>query len=726
MARDFSAKDAKKIIRTHETYIASLKEAKGLSIALRDEVKKAADAYTDNEVLAILNTVSVEELNRDRRGIRVKALTENGFETFGDLRSVSVYDIADVNGISEDTAYTIKRKVDEFSEKIRREIKIRLSIDSRNEFTTKLVTAISIFKNCLPYSKTSKTLLDDYYSKITLSIENLLPATKTLGWLFVSKKRKEAAINAYVSLEQLLRESYNTEVTSLLNDVNKILSTDAVDAWEDFDKNTVTFFNILEDICPGLLGTDDVVYGLPEDLALDIKQQPLNLDGLKCSLRRYQEWGVKYILHQKKVLLGDEMGLGKTIQAIAAMVSLKNGGATHFLVICPASVLSNWRREITKHSELNAIKIHGDDRDSALKTWIKEGGVGITTYETTAFFKMDETFKFDLLVVDEAHYIKNPEAKRTVNTKRLCKRAEGILFMTGTALENDVDEMISLISILQPDLANQIKGFAFMSSAPQFRLKIAPVYYRRKRDDVLTELPELIQSEEWCEMNSEEEELYENAVLQKKYVEARRVSWNVKDLKNSSKANRLLEIVEDAEKDNRKVIVFSFFLDTIRKIYMLLGDKCLNPINGSVPPQRRQEILDEFDAAPAGSVLLAQIQSGGTGLNIQSASVVVICEPQFKPSTENQAISRAYRMGQSRNVLVFRLLCEDSVDEKITDTLEQKQAVFDAFADKSVSAEQSLEIDENSFGDIMEKEIARINEKRGLSQPDSPQISQQS
>ena len=185
MARDFSAKDAKKIIRTHETYIASLKEAKGLSIALRDEVKKAADAYTDNEVLTILNTVSVEELNRDRRGIRVKALTENGFETFGDLRAVSVYDIADVNGISEDTAYTIKRKVDEFSEKIRREIKIRLSIDSRNEFTTKLVTAISIFKNCLPYSKTSKTLLDDYYSKITLSIENLLPATKTLGWLFV-------------------------------------------------------------------------------------------------------------------------------------------------------------------------------------------------------------------------------------------------------------------------------------------------------------------------------------------------------------------------------------------------------------------------------------------------------------------------------------------------------------------------------------------------------------
>lgn len=97
---------------------------------------------------------------------------------------------------------------------------------------------------------------------------------------------------------------------------------------------------------------------------------------------------------------------------------------------------------------------------------------------------------------------------------------------------------------------------------------------------------------------------------------------------------------------------------------MLLGKRCTNPINGSVTPQRRQEIIDEFDKAPAGTVLVAQIQSGGTGLNIQSASVVVLCEPQFKPSIENQAISRAYRMGQTRNVLVYRLLCEDTVDEK--------------------------------------------------------------
>ena len=107
----------------------------------------------------------------------------------------------------------------------------------------------------------------------------------------------------------------------------------------------------------------------------------------------------------------------------------------------------------------------------------------------------------------------------------------------------------------------------------------------------------------------------------------------------------------------------------------------------------------------------AQIQSGGTGLNIQSASVVVICEPQYKPSIENQAISRSYRMGQARNVLVYRLLCEDSIDERILTLLERKQAEFDAFADKSVAAKEIIELDDKTLGDIINEEIDRINAK---------------
>ena len=133
------------------------------------------------------------------------------------------------------------------------------------------------------------------------------------------------------------------------------------------------------------------------------------------------------------------------------------------------------------------------------------------------------------------------------------------------------------------------------------------------------------------------------------------------------------------------------------------------------------QIIDTFDKAPAGSVLAAQIQAGGTGLNIQSASVVILCEPQFKPSLENQAISRAYRMGQTRNVLVYRLLADDTVDEKITQLLETKQEIFDAFADESVAAGESMELDEKSFGNIMQDEIDRISAKRGQEKAEASQ-----
>ena len=230
------------------------------------------------------------------------------------------------------------------------------------------------------------------------------------------------------------------------------------------------------------------------------------------------------------------------------------------------------------------------------------------------------------------------------------------------------------------------------------------------------ELPPLIETQEWCTLSGQEEELYENAVLNRRYAEARRVSWSVDNLDNSSKARRMVELINEAQEDERKILVFSFFLDTIYKICDYLGDRCWGPITGNTEIQKRQDIINDFETAPAGSVLVAQITSGGTGLNIQAASVVIICEPQFKPSIENQAISRAYRMGQARNVLVYRLLCEESVDEKLTENLARKQAIFDAFADKSVAADitikQEAEIDDKTFGKIIDEEIQRINEKR--------------
>jgi len=682
----------------------------------KENIRNAANRVAARDIMSILKGVPVEELNRGKGGIRVKTLRDCGYETLADIYAAAPSKLEAVKGISAEGAREIKTKLNEYLYESANTVKIKLSADDKNPDSTALVQEISAYI-------LRKDSLRDYYKlqetfkpKTDAAENSLINVGNGVRWLFYNSNQKAEVTQAYQYLVRLQKSDYAANLKQLSNNIRGNFQVSTNEAWARFESDTVRFWNVLEEVCPERVGSSGSVYGLPEDLAHEIQQQPLNLEGLRCELRRYQEWGVKYAIHQQRVLLGDEMGLGKTVQAIAAMVSLRNEGATHFVVVCPASVLSNWCREINKHSDLSVIMVHGSSRSASVSKWIEEGGVAVTTYETTGATTLDDNFKYNYMVVDEAHYIKNRDAQRTVNVRKLCQKAEKILFMTGTAIENKVDEMISLIEVLNPDVATQIKRMAFMSSAPQFREAVAPVYYRRKREDVLTELPDKTETEEWCTLSGEEVQRYEDAVLSKNFAGARRVSWNVDDVSLSSKANRMKELLAEAEAEGRKVIVFSFFLDTIEKVRGMLGDKCVGPINGSVPPQRRQEMVDEFDKAQPGAVLAAQIQSGGTGLNIQSASVIILCEPQFKPSIENQAISRAYRMGQARNVLVYRLLCEDTVDEKIMEMLAEKQAVFDAFADKSTVAEETLELDEKSFGDIMESEIKRIQESRAANQ----------
>ena len=495
-----------------------------------------------------------------------------------------------------------------------------------------------------------------------------------------------------------------TSIFSALDDNEK----DSSNPFDYFKTNSVSLITTLESLVPDITLNMDDNYGLPKDIVEEVKKQDIKQAGLKCELRNYQKWGVKYILNQKKVLLGDEMGLGKTIQAIASMVSLNNEGENKFLVVCPASVIINWCKEISDKSTLDVIKIYGTDKKEQLDRWKKEGGVAVTTYETTSIFKFDDDFKFSMLIVDEAHYIKNYETIRSTNVREICKYTERILFMSGTALENNVDEMVNLIKILRPDIAKKLIGKEYLVQANSFKEIITPVYYRRKREDVLSELPEKEEKNQWCELLHDEKLAYYKAILAEKYALARRVSFNIDDMSKSSKMNRLKEIVEAAKDENRKIIVFSFFLDTIQKVYNEFKDICVGPINGSLSPKKRQELIDEFTNSQDKIVLAAQIQSGGTGLNIQAASIIVICEPQFKPSIENQAISRAYRMGQTRNVLVYRLLCEKTIDEKITNVLKNKQKVFDAFADDALASEIETEVDDKTFNQIMEEELQRI------------------
>jgi superfamily II DNA or RNA helicase len=264
--------------------------------------------------------------------------------------------------------------------------------------------------------------------------------------------------------------------------------------------------------------------------------------------------------------------------------------------------------------------------------------------------------------------------------------------------------MCFLLGSLKPGLRNELEKLKSISSAPQFREAVSGVYFRRTREDVLGELPGLTDTEDWTELTSEDKNIYRSAVYEGNFMAMRQVSWQTDDIFASAKAKRLVEICEEVQKEGRKAIVFSFFINTVNRVCKILGERCIGPITGSVPPARRQELVDEFTAAENGAVLVAQIQAGGTGLNIQSASVVIICEPQIKPSVEFQAISRAYRMGQVRNVLVYRLLCPDCVDERITVLLSEKQKLFDNFADESVSGEESLKLSEQNISDIVEAE----------------------
>lgn len=320
-------------------------------VIYRDSIQQAANCYVAAQVLKLMEKIPVEEVNRDKRGIRVKALRDSGYVMYADILTASIYQLAAVRGISEDGARIIKRIVGEAADNASATTKLQLSADNRTEDTTRLIIAVSQYQQAKPLADKSSRLSQQYSGTIQNALEGLKVSAGTFRWLFASRQEKQNAIELYKLLDETLHGEYGQTAERLRVESDAIESLSEDDAWDSFKKHPISYANTLEEIVPGLLGNGDTVYGLPENLAREVQEECFFPDGLLCDLRRYQKWGVKYILHQKKALLGDEMGLGKTIQAIATMVSLRNTGATHFIVICPASVIVNWCREIQKFSK---------------------------------------------------------------------------------------------------------------------------------------------------------------------------------------------------------------------------------------------------------------------------------------------------------------------------------------------------------------------------------------
>lgn len=685
----------------------------------RRSAQTSAQALYDARVKTALEEMDVEHINKGKQGIRVSTLRSAGISNIWQLSRMSFAQLCALDGIAEQGAWKIIDLTKQIVQHTKDTIRVRIRVENPSAQDDALIRALYIRIYAQPLQAQCSRCYQQHHLGLTQEAALAKQATNGLAWLFKSQQTKQQIVNAAQTLNARLTGPLNLEAT--FREYEQILSAVQAQCWDDYTDNAPRYYAELEKLGQTWVASEQYANGIPAQLAKQIEAQELDLQYLKATLRSYQTFGTKYIVHQGKCLLGDEMGLGKTIQAIAAMAALKAAGCTHFMVVCPASVLVNWCREIPKHSTLTATKVHGND-EAALRYWRENGDVAVTTYESISRFALPEKFRISMVVTDEAHYVKNPEAQRTKALMGLLKRTERALFMTGTPLENRVEEMCFLVDCLQPEVAQALDKVKYISTAEQFRQELAPVYLRRTRDDVLQELPDLIEKEQWCEQNTQEAQAYFDAVMSDNFMAMRQVSWHVGDMSNSSKAQRLLELCDKAMEENRKVIVFSFFRETLRRVSQLLGERSMEPITGSIAPQRRQEIIDEFAKAENGAVLVSQVQAGGTGLNIQSASVIIFCEPQIKPSIENQAISRAYRMGQVRDVLVYRLLSEDSIDEHIMQILRDKQNVFDNFAEESVVGTESLKEKEQAWiSRMVAEEKARL-----LAQNPQPAAQQQS
>lgn len=648
------------------------------------------EAINDIEEKAIrksLAEMGLEVLSNEKMGVRISALRDAGIENLAQLYGRSLSGIRRINGIGEQNAALIYSMVNAAADMVRSRTRLTLSLDDRSAEQSRLLTALYRFRVTRSVADSALALIDLNREALLAAVEDAERIRNGFSWLFASKTDRAAAASAAEALTIFSDKGIFSETAELYRRFCSFSEPDSETVRADFAANAGSYAVTLDE----LRGITDSSERLPQELADSVAGRSLDLVHLKATLRRYQEFGVKYVLKQKFSLLGDEMGLGKTVQAIAAMASLKAEGGKKFLIVCPASVLVNWLREIEQFSDISVTEIHGSDKGEELQYWIDEVEAAVTTYETAKGLVLPEGFRISMLVADEAHYVKNPGAQRTQAVRGLSRRADRVLYMTGTPIENNVDEMCALIDGLQPETAEKARQFTSFYREEEFRAAIAPVYLRRSREDVLTELPEKTETDQWCRPTDEDRDAYNTAVIDGNFMAMRRVSWQHDRMDRSSKAQRLLEILQMARDEDRKVIVFTFFLDTAKKVCKIVGENVYGPINGSVPAAKRQQIVDGFAAAPDGAVLVSQIAAGGTGLNIQSASVVVFCEPQIKPSMEDQALSRCYRMGQTRTVLVYRLLCEGTVDEDMQLMLSEKREIIEKFGAVSEAARNADE-----------------------------------
>ena len=685
-----------------------------------EQVRTALAPLLTELVAQELEGIPVARLKDVTEGrLRLGALEGAGFGSVRPVFESSRYELRQIPGVGQQTADQALAAARQIARALEETVSVRIDVDHPEPRTTALVIALRRIVEGGPDVRRAL----DAARELERGLTALLPAARPAGgWLrmaLLGRAGRESALAAVGEIRALVADAVAKGVPMLLTQASTDLLREPAsdsEAWVDFELRSAEYYSQLAEIAgsaPDVAASEGF---LPAEVADRVHAQGLDDTRRRVSLRGYQSFGARFALAQRRVVLGDEMGLGKTIQAIAVLAHLAADGHRHFLVVCPASVLINWTREIASRSTLRAVPVHGPGRLDAYAEWRERGGVAVTTFDVLHSLpdpKRAETHPLDApaaLVVDEAHYVKNPDARRSRAVARWTNRCERVLFLTGTPMENRVEEFRTLVRYLQPDLVPSIQGSDAVAGPHTFRRTVAPAYLRRNQQDVLTELPALVQVDEWEQFSAADLEAYREAVAAGNFMAMRRAAYA--HAEKSAKLQRVRELVAEAAANDLKVVVFSYFREVLATVRGALGEGVSGPLAGGVPAARRQQLVDEFGAAPGHAVLLCQIEAGGIGLNLQAASVVILCEPQVKPTLEHQAVARAHRMGQVRSVQVHRMLAADSVDDRLLHILESKARLFDAYARRSDVAEATPDAVDVSDGAIarriVEEEQARL------------------
>jgi len=469
-------------------------------------------------------------------------------------------------------------------------------------------------------------------------------------------------------------------------------------------------------------------------------------EGFHATLRPYQQEGLNWLQFLREFgfhgVLADDMGLGKTIQTLAHLLIEKRSGRADLpsLVVAPTSVVPNWRREAEKFApDLKILVLHGPDRAEDFAR-MAEADLILTTY---ALIRLDlEHYLaqgFHLLILDEAQMIKNPLAK---TAQAVCKlEARHRLALSGTPVENHLSELWSIFRFLMPGFLGTAKDFTQRFRNPiekqgdalranALRQRMRPFLLRRTKLEVAQDLPPKSEMVQYVALSGSQRDLYETIrvaldarvreeigkigikrsqiVLLDALLKLRQICCDprlpklaeAKKVKDSAKLDWLLETVPEMVEEGRKILIFSQFVGMLDLIETGLKKLLVPTLRLTGATQKREAVVEAFQRGEA-PVFLVSLKAGGVGINLTAADTVIHYDPWWNPAAENQATDRAWRIGQDKPVFVYKLICEQTVEEKIL-LLQQKKAqisegIYSEQADGSlqIEAEELLALLEN-------------------------------